>query len=404
MLTAESDSVLWILGVNELYKYNPQNNQSTIYSVPVSENASQLIGTGLFSHYIFIGSDNGVVIFDNQLNQFIPGIKGNPVNQWGLKNRQTNVFNIDQYGNLFVNDGFESVSFTNLNKLKFKHLFDKSFSQSKSSDSFIRSIEEDDSCNIWIGTMNSGIIVLDSSGNFKRHFKKEFRFPDNINNNTITKLARDSGGIWCVNGTLNYYDYHKGYFKNIDLRLSPVLNVIKNSSGNYFVSALSDRLYEMKFADEKYQLKSINIPTFRKPVYNNIYEDTEGKVWLSEETHVDVIKKNSNNQYQLVKRLDNILVVKDYKPIDNTRMWMCSKDGLYLINIKTYTFKKFTTNEGLADNYIYSILKDNKGYYWISSNRGLSKFNFNVLENITLSPIGKLTIGLIISSLDILTK
>jgi hypothetical protein len=42
---------------------------------------------------------------------------------------------------------------------------------------------------------------------------------------------------------------------------------------------------------------------------------------------------------------------------------------------KKGTFTRFTTENGLPDNTVYDIIEDNTGNLWVSTNRGLSKFN-----------------------------
>ena len=49
--------------------------------------------------------------------------------------------------------------------------------------------------------------------------------------------------------------------------------------------------------------------------------------------------------------------------------------GLNQFNIEEGTFNHFTEKEGLPNNIVYGVLPDNTGNLWISTNKGLSKFN-----------------------------
>lgn len=42
---------------------------------------------------------------------------------------------------------------------------------------------------------------------------------------------------------------------------------------------------------------------------------------------------------------------------------------------KNYLFKAITTEDGLSNNIVYSILKDNEGYVWIATDNGLNRYN-----------------------------
>ncbi|MDX2191367.1 MAG: two-component regulator propeller domain-containing protein [Bacteroidota bacterium] len=63
--------------------------------------------------------------------------------------------------------------------------------------------------------------------------------------------------------------------------------------------------------------------------------------------------------------------------IDNKgKVWMgTGGEGLISLDTATKKFTQFTTDEGLSNNVIYSILEDDNNNLWISTDHGLSKFN-----------------------------
>ena len=62
-------------------------------------------------------------------------------------------------------------------------------------------------------------------------------------------------------------------------------------------------------------------------------------------------------------------------------------DGLNAFDLKNKIIYNYTTNDGLANNVIYSILPDTENNLWLSSNRGITMFsppiNFNNKPQIT---------------------
>ncbi len=63
---------------------------------------------------------------------------------------------------------------------------------------------------------------------------------------------------------------------------------------------------------------------------------------------------------------------------------------LFLISASTcpafpqhYNFRNFTAEAGLAQSYVYSIFQDARGYLWIGTGEGLSRYNGFVFENYT---------------------
>ncbi len=57
------------------------------------------------------------------------------------------------------------------------------------------------------------------------------------------------------------------------------------------------------------------------------------------------------------------------------QVWIGSDEGLNLFNSENATFKFYGTRHGLLNEVILGILEDSSGYLWLSTNRGLSRFD-----------------------------
>ena len=80
----------------------------------------------------------------------------------------------------------------------------------------------------------------------------------------------------------------------------------------------------------------------------------------------------------------------DYKPnyivsmhLDKKkRLWIGTwGGGLSLLDTKNFTFRNFTTQEGLPGNFILALEEDLAGELWIGTNNGLSKFDGKTFQN-----------------------
>lgn len=56
-------------------------------------------------------------------------------------------------------------------------------------------------------------------------------------------------------------------------------------------------------------------------------------------------------------------------------LWIGGYEGLICLNKKTLECEVYSLKQGLPDNTIYSIQTDSKGYLWLSTNKGLCRFN-----------------------------
>ena len=50
---------------------------------------------------------------------------------------------------------------------------------------------------------------------------------------------------------------------------------------------------------------------------------------------------------------------------------------------QSYNFRTFTSEDGLAQSFVYSIIQDNSGYLWIGTDNGVSRYNGFEFENFT---------------------
>ena len=69
------------------------------------------------------------------------------------------------------------------------------------------------------------------------------------------------------------------------------------------------------------------------------------------------------------------IFVKSIYAEANQSLWIASTTGLFHYVPSSKTSKHYDDKYGLANNFIYGVLKDNNGNIWCSTNRGLSRFN-----------------------------
>lgn len=114
---------------------------------------------------------------------------------------------------------------------------------------------------------------------------------------------------------------------------------------------------------------------------NYLYAD-ESRVWISTESegllYFDIKK---NKIHKILKGTSpGALPTNELLGIvpDKTRsnlLWIGSRQGLICFNKNTMRSEVFSTEQGLPDNIIYSILPDKAGYLWLGTNKGLCRFN-----------------------------
>ncbi|MCG2612642.1 ATP-binding protein [Terrimonas sp. NA20] len=154
----------------------------------------------------------------------------------------------------------------------------------------------------------------------------------------------DSGDIWTV-------DPRRGGFWHWQNRSVQPDFIPVDSSGNSPLKQLAD----IKVAKYK-----IWISTYWKGLF--VFEN--GKM-----VHVG---KNPGDTNKLPDNLTDICL----NPTNPSQLWIGSRGaGLILYDEKKGVRKIFTTEDGLSNNTVYSIVSDHSGILWLSTNKGICRFN-----------------------------
>ncbi len=84
----------------------------------------------------------------------------------------------------------------------------------------------------------------------------------------------------------------------------------------------------------------------------------------------------TNNPAQRNSLPDNGIRSLLTDPSDGGLLWIgTAGGGLSRLDIRTNQFTHFNTQNGLPDNVVYGIVPDDDGHLWLSTNKGLTKFN-----------------------------
>jgi len=105
-------------------------------------------------------------------------------------------------------------------------------------------------------------------------------------------------------------------------------------------------------------------------------------IWIT--TEVDGLLKINNRTKEMIQIKEtenagslpaNQLLGLRADPRNPDLLWIGSYQGLILLNKETLKCEVFSLKEGLPDNTIYSILTDAMGYLWLSTNKGICRFD-----------------------------
>jgi len=165
--------------------------------------------------------------------------------------------------------------------------------------------------------------------------------------------------------------------------------MLEDSRGNIWIAGIEGEVARIRSGNnhvDYWQIEAdLSTPPGAQLRGTCLAEDKNGNIWIGS-THglVKVTHPESEPVFQVWhNRMGKGMLFKnDYimslypDPNDAQIIWAGTRSGgLSSFNSQTGACETFTEKDGLVDNVVYGILPDTFGYLWLSTNRGLSRFN-----------------------------
>ncbi len=210
----------------------------------------------------------------------------------------------------------------------------------------IRSMYEDHTGTLWIGTRTGGLSVMDRKKGAFRRFQHNDNDDNSISHNMVRCIFEDqSKNMWFgTDGGLDRYDRENNRF--IHYRHDPanpatissnsIISVVQDYKGILWIGTYGEGLNRFDPATNH----------FKRYKYQ---PNTPGTI--------------SNNI---------VLAILEQTP---GYLWVATSEGLNLFDTYKGHFTHFTVKDGLPNNFIYGLLLDKKGNLWMSTNKGVCRFN-----------------------------
>ena len=351
---------------------------------------------------IWIGSVNGLCNFNLQLEQFNyfqAGVSGNH----SITNEHITSLLEDQNGNILIGteSGLNIYDPQSVNMVRLLH--DPSNPNSLSHN-YIQSMIQDQRGDIWIGTDGGGLNQVSgltpySQGDFT-HFRNLADNNNFIAHDIVISLYEDeSQNLWI--GTLagvdktdlkkkNIHTYQKSDSPNaMDLLDNVIASIYEDEEGKLWVGTWGKgmSIIDRKTNKSTHYLADLtgenHIPENHVHV---IFSDSQSRVWLGTRNGVSILDRSVKRfipveeyfnapsfNYFTNNRVYCIIETSDHK------FWIGTGNGICILD--TQTKERTILQEGengplsLSRNLIYSLLEDRDGQIWIATSNGLDRYD-----------------------------
>ncbi|MFC2103681.1 two-component regulator propeller domain-containing protein, partial [Bacteroidota bacterium] len=357
------------------------------------------------SGIIWLGTNNGLSRYVREDDNFI-NYKHDPADPKSLSNNEVYSVLVDNAGDLWIGTnggGLDKVVLSDNEEtsLTFIHYINDPDDPTSISDNSIFSIYENNTGELWIGTVSGGLNIFDKEKEQFTCYKHNADDPTSLSGNVIYRIYKDNSGIIWISAyggwALNKFDRMKEQFnpyryflkKPLDFRIKSLSQIYEDRSNILWI-ATSGGLY--KFDRENnlwvnYSHNPTNPTSLGNNEVNTVCEDNSGTLWIG--TLGGGINKFNKEKEQFIhykhdpnnpQSLSHNIVWLIYGDSQGT-MWIATYGGgLNKFDPEKEKFIRYTHDQedstSLSDDRTRCIYEDRAGNLWIGTfSKGISKFD-----------------------------
>ncbi len=254
----------------------------------------------------------------------------------------------------------------------FKH-YVHTASPNSLSQNTVSKILEDSKGRIWVGTWGGGVNQMNANEKDFIRYKVDGK-PGSLADIFISDLCEDirNQGMWVGSSScLQFFDYRTQKFitklTTSNVKFPPTqVNALKIDSKRRLWIATNFGLYCVYLNNSDVRANKFKFDYFRSELHRpksdhlakiiSIFEDKTGKMWFG---------SNGSGLYQMEERN------KSSETKDEADSW--NESEVLSLGGNEVRFHQYGTKNGLVDNVIYTILEDETGKIWMSTNNGLCR-------------------------------
>lgn len=381
-LCALNDSVMLVGTPHSILRYNTITNTFTeirfnFKDVKVDGYSSTEI-LQVSEKEFWVGTTKGIFIYDDQMRKFTHHYTSLSGGKKDLLFVQT--LYKDHSGNIWIGTNGDGLKKYAPREQPFNH-----YKSNSNKGDIVKSIYADGKDLVLVGYYDNGFDIFSKRNGFVKKVRvgqSSTIFPGDMvyammgldETKILMSIAGKAPAFGIYNSTdENFTNITNQVYAKIGLR--PNANVypvaIKTPQNNILFN-YADALLEVKL-DNNHQPDIQLINRFDNEVINTVFEDGEGTRWVGTLNGYYVSHANNPGWEK-----GNPTLSKQVKTIAEDaegNMWFGTVNGLYVLNKAGFILKTYSMGEGLVNDFIYGILRDNQGDMWFSHNKGITRYD-----------------------------
>ncbi len=296
----------------------------------------------------------------------------------------------DRFGNIWI--GSEYAGIIKIVRSEFDLQIirpEKEASIGKSNN--VRTILEDSSHHIWVGTKNGSLYVYDPDLVDGTRIDKIFNpYTLEEDGNNRIWVGTKGYGLYIFDSKMQQEVYHAAHDKSnptkVQLSHNSVFDILMDRQGRMWIGTFGGGLNLAVPSGKQYVFTRFFHNQGNMSYVRCLVQDRKDRIWVG--TSDGIVRFNPDeliHDPKAFKRYcrslsdDNSLSNNDVKTIFEDKegtIWIgTAGGGLNKFDESDESFKSFTSRDGISDDVISGIQEDNSKNLWISSENGITRFN-----------------------------
>ena len=393
-ILVSKNEIIWIASQSGLYRYQIEKQELSYFNhkdglnhpviLSLAEDQTGGIWVGTYQGLNYVNSDGEVMA----------SYRANPDNPASLNDNFIRSLLIDRSENLWVGTARGGLQKARLNLSKRFSSYNNTLFGEPNLSLYVSSFAEGPENRLWVGT-SSGLFLLDKDTKMiLDHFSEDSQ-PDGLYNNYVSSVYEDNFGKIYVG--LDRYGLEIIDLASRTIERLPYRSDRENRSRNYTNRTIRESYTqgqriiwltgnygffgynpddEMKLthhypANEVYPYEAYSWDLLPYDSCTIVSLHNNGMLWL------DICMSAPNfrfwNTHLIAQPAFQIISAQKGK---DGNVWAGSYGaGLFKVNFYNGDLTNYSLEQGLKSNFIYSILEDENENLWMSTNRGIERFN-----------------------------
>ena len=334
---------------------------------------------------IWIGTMEALLILEPETESFqICGFS--PEDPTSLGHNSIRSILKDNQGGMWVGTFYGGLNYFHPLAPAFGRLQHSTWQNSLSDNTVSCIAEEPDSENLWIGTNDGGLNYYNrKTGAFS--FFRAGTSANSLKSDNIKCIWTDKDGsvyIGTHGGGLSRLNRQSGRIETYDFPHSISLNnscysLLDGADGTLWVGGMNG-LYLL---DKRTGVLSLHPLAKKHGKLENVliytlFRDSKGRIWIGTEESLFLYADGKLEELHLSSSAYLHGLIQAFCVLEDSHhdIWVGTSTGLYRYKEGTSTaWEQYTMKDGLPNDFIYSILEDERGRLWLTTNKGLACFN-----------------------------